>query len=119
KAAEKLSAPKPSYSAREGNRRSVHAFFQAMLAARPRVHGAGIISSSTAGAEAGGGDAPEEGLPVPPAIPGAPQRAETGVSFDAFFSAPADRPASFQQTPPEPGSDDLDQFQSWLQNLKR
>ena len=56
---------------------------------------------------------------MPPAIPGAPQRAEAGVSFDAFFSAPADRPASLQQTPPEPGSDDLDQFQTWLQNLKR
>ena len=39
KAAEGLSAPKPSYSARETNRRSVHDFFQAMLAARPRVDG--------------------------------------------------------------------------------
>jgi tetratricopeptide (TPR) repeat protein len=119
KYAERLSAPKPSYSAREGNRRSVHDFFQAMLAARTRVDGAGTTSSSTAGAEAGSAGAPEEGLPVPPAIPGAPQRAEAGVSFDAFFSAPADRPASLQQTAPEPGSDDLDQFQSWLQNLKR
>jgi tetratricopeptide (TPR) repeat protein len=119
KAAERLSAPKPSYSAREGNRRSVHDFFQAMLAARPRVDGAGTTSSSTAGVEAGPAGGPEEGLPVPPAIPGAPQRTEPGVSFDAFFSAPADRSASLQQIPPEPGSDDLDQFQSWLQNLKR
>jgi tetratricopeptide (TPR) repeat protein len=121
KTAEGLSAPKPSYSARETNRRSVHDYFQAMLSARPRADGAGIISSTRGSAvdEPSGAGAPEEGLPVPPAIPGAPERAEAGVSFDAFFSAPADRPASLHQTPPEPGSDDLDQFQSWLQNLKR
>jgi hypothetical protein len=38
------------------------------------------------------------------------------VSFDDFFGSGGDRSV----TPSgEPGKDDLDQFQTWLQNLKR
>jgi tetratricopeptide (TPR) repeat protein len=125
--AEGLSAPKPSYSARETQGRSVQEFFQTLLAAHPLREGgwtgsasAGTGASSTSSKEPGAESGfTEEAMPVPPAVPGAPQRTEAGVSFDAFFSAPADSHASLQQNPPEPGSDDLDQFQSWLQNLKR
>lgn len=58
----------------------------------------------------------EEGSPVPPAAPAPP--ADEGISFDAFFGgaetggAPRARAASRED-------DDLDQFQAWLQNLKR
>ena len=63
---------------------------------------------------AGDGKPPESGsAPAPP--PGPLAGAE--VSFDDFFGTaePSGRPKSDA----DPGKEDLDQFQSWLQNLKR
>jgi tetratricopeptide (TPR) repeat protein len=60
----------------------------------------------------------EEGSPVPPATPGTTVASDDGISFDAFFGgdqaggAPRARSASRED-------DDLDQFHTWLQNLKR
>ena len=59
----------------------------------------------------------EEGSPVPPAVPASRRSAEGEVSFDAFFGdANGEQPLS---RPPAREDDDLDQFHSWLQNLKR
>ena len=59
----------------------------------------------------------EEGSPVPPAVPAARNAAEGDVSFDAFFGEAAGEPA--RSRAPVREDDDLDQFHSWLQNLKR
>jgi len=61
----------------------------------------------------------EEGLPVPPAVPAPEQNAEAAVSFDDFFGSEPSRPGPSRADKSDPGKDDLDQFQSWLQNLKR
>ena len=55
---------------------------------------------------------------MPPATPGATVPSDDGISFDAFFGgdqtggSPRARNASRED-------DDLDQFHTWLQNLKR
>jgi hypothetical protein len=61
----------------------------------------------------------EDSLPIPPAVPAADQRTEGGVSFDAFFSSPAEDSSPAKSRSSDPRNDDLDQFHSWLQNLKR
>jgi hypothetical protein len=49
-----------------------------------------------------------------------PPAGDKGVSFDEFFGAPAEPQASSARPRgPRPPADDLDQFHSWLQNLKR
>lgn len=58
-----------------------------------------------------------EGSPVPPAVPAARSAAEGDVSFDAFFGDAAG--AQERSRAPARDDDDLDQFHSWLQNLKR
>jgi hypothetical protein len=58
----------------------------------------------------------EEGSPVPPAIPETPAAGDE-LSFDAFFGDAAGDQARTRAAGRE--DDDLDQFQSWLQNLKR
>jgi pentatricopeptide repeat protein len=116
-----------SYRARDTNGQSVGAFFQALLAAR--VAGTGEI---TKGESTGRTDSPgqngagflesgyseEQSLPVPPAVPSdAP--AEAVVSFDDFFNSEPGESTPRRQGKGEAGKDDLDQFQTWLQNLKR
>ena len=65
----------------------------------------------------------DEGTPSPPAVP--PLRrahlgpADGSVSFDDFFSPAGRGEAPRQARTPDTKSDDLDQFHSWLQNLKR
>jgi tetratricopeptide (TPR) repeat protein len=59
----------------------------------------------------------EAGSPVPPAVPAARSAAEGDVSFDAFFGEAAGEQA--RSRAPAREDDDLDQFHSWLQNLKR
>jgi hypothetical protein len=54
--------------------------------------------------------------PVPPAVPAAEESAASGVSFDAFFGG---TPAPASSRTPSRDDEDLDQFHSWLQNLKR
>jgi hypothetical protein len=91
-----------SYSVIETKGQSVGAFFQRLLSARP--------AGSTA--------------PVPPVEEPSPHPsppADASVSFDDFFGTAASpsgsSPAAKQDA--DPSKDDLDQFQSWLQNLKR
>jgi Tetratricopeptide repeat len=95
---------KPAYAAGETRGQSVASFFASLLAARPPGASAAPASSAP------------EALTV---SAGEPSSA-AGVSFDEFFSAAAGGPSgSAAQGEDEPGKDDLDQFQSWLQNLKR
>ena len=56
--------------------------------------------------------------PVPPAVPAAEESAASGVSFDAFFGDTG-TPAPASSRSPSRDDEDLDQFHSWLQNLKR
>jgi len=116
-----------SYSARDTNGQPVGAFFQSMLASR--VSGAGTAGNrentarlDTTGQNGAGflqsSYGEEQSLPVPPAVPSeAPP--ETAVSFDDFFSAERGESTPLPQGKGEAGKDDLDQFQTWLQNLKR
>jgi hypothetical protein len=52
-----------------------------------------------------------------PEVPAAGPSKDATVSFDAFFGAPAGGSTGSKSS--DAGEDDLDQFQSWLQNLKR
>jgi tetratricopeptide (TPR) repeat protein len=116
-----------SYSARDTNGQSVGAFFQAMLASR--ISGAGDAGNrenrarpDTAGQNGGGflesSYGEQQSLPVPPAVPSeAPT--EAAVSFDDFFNSERGESTPLPQGKGEAGKDDLDQFQTWLQNLKR
>lgn len=56
--------------------------------------------------------------PIPPAVPAAEESAASGVSFDAFFGNTG-TPAPASSRTPSRDDEDLDQFHSWLQNLKR
>jgi hypothetical protein len=82
--------------------RSVASFFHSLLAARPPA------SDGVGGAD--------DALPVPPAVPAA-KKPDGAVSFDDFFGADTEGSTPGQRG--GPGKDDLDQFQTWLQNLKR
>jgi hypothetical protein len=120
---------RPSYSVRQTKGQSVSSFFQAMLAARPP---GGPSAPPSGGAATTDGGAPagpvqdtltlspglgEESRSAPAAMPGSAPPPDAVVSFDDFFGAPAGGSSPRPNT--EPGKDDLDQFQSWLQNLKR
>jgi hypothetical protein len=119
-----------SYSVRETRGQSVAAFFQAMLAARPAgaagASGSARAQQPGAGVPASGPERPPEqsmaagdDRPATPAVPAASNSPELAVTFDDFFGAPAGGSGSATKGSPEAGKDDLDQFQSWLQNLKR
>jgi Tetratricopeptide repeat len=91
---------KRSYSARDTKGQSVAAFFATLLAARP-AQGA-------------------NGGPTPASSPAPlPSSSSDDVSFDEFFGAASAGSTPTTQGTTDPGKDDLDQFQSWLQNLKR
>jgi hypothetical protein len=113
--AQSKQAPKRrSYLARDTNGQSVASFFHSLLAARP-----------PAAPDSGGTDVPSRGgAAASPASPnggsleGEPNP-DAAVSFDDFFSPDADASSSLRQGKSDSGGDDLDQFQSWLQNLKR
>jgi hypothetical protein len=101
---EPVAATKPSYAVAETRGQSVASFFASLLAARPPGASAPPLS------------------PAPEALTvsaGEPSSA-AGVSFDEFFGAAAGGTfGSAGEGKDESGRDDLDQFQSWLQNLKR
>jgi hypothetical protein len=116
---------RPSPSVRETRGQSVAAFFQAMLSARPP-------GSAPSGGTQHDGRAPDTPgpdavlppgtsanptAPLSPAVPAASPQDAT-VSFDDFFGAPAGGSGGSKGSS-DAGEDDLDQFQSWLQNLKR
>ncbi|HEY5939743.1 MAG TPA: hypothetical protein VIT87_02900, partial [Gemmatimonadales bacterium] len=119
-----------SYLAQETKGRSVASFFHSLLAARPPSEGgrnndAGSRSEADASAAAragqdGGvsGSTGDDNLLVPPAVPAAGEKGDGAVSFDDFFGAEREGSTPLPQRA-DPGKDDLDQFQTWLQNLKR
>ncbi|HET6778676.1 MAG TPA: tetratricopeptide repeat protein [Gemmatimonadales bacterium] len=123
-------APTParaSYSVRETRGQSVAAFFQVMLTARPPGSQTGPASSS--GTQQDGripsqdvahpaGNSANQTAPPSPAVPAAAPSPDAAVSFDDFFGAPAGGSGASKGST-DAGQDDLDQFQSWLQNLKR
>ena len=118
-----------SYLASETKGRSVASFFHSLLAARLPAEG-GSPGAGTGSRidgsqgrpphEAGslGALASDDNLPGAPAVPSADQKADGAVSFDDFFGSEKEGAAPLRQRA-EPGKDDLDQFQTWLQNLKR
>jgi hypothetical protein len=118
-----------SYVARDTNGQSVAAFFHALLAARPPSEpgAAGRERAPSAdGATRQPQDAPapssalnEDIKPVPPAVPSGEPKPDAAVSFDDFFGSEGDGSTASRTGSADPGEDDLDQFQSWLQNLKR
>jgi chemotaxis protein histidine kinase CheA len=125
-----IGAPTPqrSYLASQTSGRSVAAFFHALLAARPPADGGtgggdnNALADSHGSRPAPGGGAlksfaGEDNLPVPPAVP-SPEKTDGAVSFDDFFGSEAEKATPLRQRA-DPGKDDLDQFQTWLQNLKR
>ena len=64
----------------------------------------------------------EESTPTPPAVPAPGAASPSGVSYDEFFGpagASAGSSASRAPRTSDAKSDDLDQFHTWLQNLKR
>jgi tetratricopeptide repeat protein len=95
------------YSVRETKGRSVAVFFEALLSARPAGHSAAHSTEPTM---------PEPMRSSTPA--GSQSSTDASVSFDDFFGSAAagSNPSAKKDTE---GKDDLDQFQSWLQNLKR
>jgi hypothetical protein len=111
------SAPEPprrAYSARDTQGQSVGAFFENLLSARP---------AGTPGESGGRAPDPQAGDQAPP-TPSVPASASVSpqdamVSFDDFFGTPASGSAQPANKDGDPSKDDLDQFQSWLQNLKR
>ena len=121
--------PQRSYLATQTSGRSVAAFFHALLAARPPADAGtgGGDNSAPADSHASrlghdGGAlkslAGEDNLPVPPAVPSPEKQSDGPVSFDDFFGSEAEKATPLRQRA-DPGKDDLDQFQTWLQNLKR
>ncbi|HYN20855.1 MAG TPA: hypothetical protein VE078_07845, partial [Thermoanaerobaculia bacterium] len=117
-----------SYLASETKGRSVASFFHSLLAARLPAQagfaGAGAPSQVDRGTPArsphdGGLNSltGDDNLPIPPAVSAAEQKADGAVSFDDFFGSEREGSTPLQRA--DPGKDDLDQFQTWLQNLKR
>ena len=107
----KLAPAAQSYAASDTQGQSVAAFFKALLAARPPG------SSSP-------GPAPAEN--IAPMKTGQDalsastlQTQDAAVSFDDFFASAAGGATPLPQGSGDPRTDDLDEFQSWLQNLKR
>jgi hypothetical protein len=117
-----------SYSARDTKGQSVADFFKGLLAARPAGNSGQIAPprSSPAGGGAPASPAPdpaslgsvlgEERVPDSSPVPASDQSNEATVSFDDFFGSSVE---GGSRSPGSPGKDDLDQFQTWLQNLKR
>jgi hypothetical protein len=121
----------PAYSARETKGQSVASFFQALLAARPPGNSVAPAASEAAPTHDGAPIRPaqdalsfspvfgEEQVPISPRVPASEPTKDATVSFDDFFGSPAGGSSPVLPGSTEPSKDDLDQFQSWLQNLKR
>jgi hypothetical protein len=104
-----------SYSAQETHGQSVVAFFRGMLAARP-PSGVNEPSGPTPGRSEPGRPA-QDGLSLRSVLgqEGA-EKTDAAVSFDDFFGS--QEKGAGAEKGGDPGNDDLDQFHSWLQNLK-
>ncbi|HEU4681098.1 MAG TPA: tetratricopeptide repeat protein [Gemmatimonadales bacterium] len=107
-------AAAPPYVARDTKGQSVAAFFRTMLAARPPLDsGSGRPAQDGLSLSAVIG---EERKSAPPTPAGSEPRPDGSVSFDDFFGSNPEGPGIEKGADP---GDDLDQFHSWLQNLKR
>ena len=104
-------APRKAYSARETSGRSVASFFQSLLLARPPEH----PSASLREGESAAAPETENRAASASTAPGG----DGLVSFDDFFGTDAADNSSVAPASDESRKDDLDQFHSWLQNLKR
>jgi hypothetical protein len=134
-------APRQAYAAKDTHGQSVTEFFRGMLAARLPASSVSPTRNVDAAAPAPSAEAEgaptrpahdslslnsvfgDEGTPSPPAVP-APTGASSApadgsVSFDEFYSPAGRGEAPRQARTPDTKSDDLDQFHTWLQNLKR
>lgn len=101
-AALKASEARKAAEEKPAGRVSVAAFFRGMLAARP-PESPGAADTPSSGSERSEADRPaQDGL---------------SLSFDDFFGSQAKGSGADKSA--DPGNDDLDQFHSWLQNLKR
>ena len=121
-------APRRAYAATETGGRPVSGFLRDMLSARPPAQssapavrqnpapGSGAPTRPAADALSLSSVFGEEAPGTPPAVPSAGPG--PGVSFDDFFGAPGAAPAQRTRAP-DPKNDDLDEFHTWLQNLKR
>jgi tetratricopeptide (TPR) repeat protein len=114
------------YSASETKGQSVAAFFRALLAARPPGTPPSSAPAESTAPIPTGQDAVspssalgKEGTTNPAATPASGQTKEGAVSFDDFFGFATGGASPLSQGSSDPSNDDLDQFQSWLQNLKR
>jgi tetratricopeptide (TPR) repeat protein len=118
---------------------SIDALFAGAAPSREDVAAASTLADAfnTGGAGPAASDAPIGGRPAHPAatelsldhvfregagVP--PSRNSAGVSYDQFFSQPAQAAAASDEgpsgtTPPAGGSDDIEQFNAWLQGLKK
>jgi hypothetical protein len=123
--------PKRSYGATETGGRSVTQVFKAILSARPPEQASAPAVRPAASSSSGGAPTRpaadslslssvfgEEGSATPPAVP-APNPNSGAVSFDDFFGSPGGSSAARTPRAPDSKNDDLDQFHTWLQNLKR
>jgi hypothetical protein len=104
---------RPSYSVRDTKGQSVASFFATLLASRPSGSAESGPASETASASSPSGTASKE----KPTVAGSDSSAD--VSFDEFFGGAASESGQGTEATSEAGKDDLDQFQTWLQNLKR
>jgi tetratricopeptide (TPR) repeat protein len=131
-----VSAPRHTYVAHETQGQSVAEFFRALLAARPPAVAPAPVATSPAPAQpapqaTGAPTRPatetlslsavfgEEGTPTPPAVPSPGAPPGSGVSYDEFFGGQSGPGSQRSGRTPDSKSDDLDQFHTWLQNLKR
>ena len=126
-------APPPvtKYSAADTGGRSVGDSLREILAARLPTRAAAppVRQASPAGSE-GAPTRPaadsltlssvfgEETPSAPPAVPSGPAERER-VSFDDFYGTSGPTQAPRGPRAAEPKGDDLDEFHTWLQNLKR
>ena len=134
----KATATAPAFSVQVTHGQSAQDLLRGILGARPPAVAAGVPMHSepprAAAADAEGAPTRpahdslslssvfgEESTPTPPAVPaaGAAGAAPAGVSYDEFFSAQGRGAAPRQPRAADAKSDDLDQFHTWLQNLKR
>ena len=116
----------PSYSAQDTKGQSVASFFQALLAARPPGSNNSTSPPVTGPDQAEASPSAPDGLALsfgqdsnskPPPVPAGGPLKDAAVSFDDFFSSAGEESGTAGGG--DPKNDDLDSFQSWLQNLKR
>jgi hypothetical protein len=123
--------PVPKYAAADTGGRSVGDALREILAARlPTRAAAPPVRQVQPSSSEGAPTRPaadslslssvfgEETPAAPPAVPSAPSERER-VSFDDFYGTTSPTQAPRGPRAAEPKSDDLDEFHTWLQNLKR